>query len=306
MAAPKVRRAYRYVQPEALARIARLNLVARSVVEGFIAGLHRSPFRGFSVEFAEHREYRPGDNIKDVDWQVYGRTDRFYVKQYEEETNLKAHILLDTSSSMSYKSDEHGLTKLEYGCYLAACLSHLMIRQQDSVGLVTFDNQIRHYIAPRSTASHLSVLLQHLETLEPGTGVTTNVGRAFHDLAEFIRRRGLLIIISDLYDDLREVLRGLRHFRFKKHEVILFHVFDKWEIDFPFRKLSDFIDMETNEELQVDPRYIRQEYRRQLQDFIASYRRECSSSQIEYVQTDTSVPYDFMLFAYLAKRKRLF
>ena len=306
MAAPKVRRSYRYVQPEALARIARLNLVARSVVEGFIAGLHRSPFRGFSVEFAEHREYRPGDNIKDVDWQVYGRTDRFYVKQYEEETNLKAHILLDASSSMAYKSDEHGLTKLEYGCFLAACLSYLMIRQQDSVGLVTFDNQIRHFIPARSTTSHLSVLLQHLETLRPGTGVTTNVGKAFHDLAEFIRRRGLLIIISDLYDDPREVLRGLRHFRFKKHEVILFHIFDKWELDFPFRKLSDFIDMETNEELQVDPRYIRQEYRRQVQDFVANYRRECSSSQIEYVQTDTSVPYDFMLFAYLAKRKRLF
>jgi len=303
LAAP--RKGYRYIQPEALARVTKMNLVARSVVEGFIAGLHRSPFRGFSVEFAEHREYMPGDNIKDIDWQVFGRTDRFYVKQYEEETNLKAHILLDISSSMSYKSDEHGLTKLEYACYLAACLSYLMIRQQDSVGLVCFDKEISHYIPPRSTATHLSLVLRHLETLKTGTGVTTNVSKAFHDLAEFIRRRGLLIILSDLYDDPREVVRGLRHFRFKKHEVLLFHLFDKWELDFPFRKLSDFIDMETNEELQVDPRYIRQEYRDQVQRFIANYRRDCSMSRIEYVQTDTSVPYDLMLFAYLAKRKRL-
>ena len=299
------RKRYRYIQPEALAKVARMNLVARSVVEGFIAGLHRSPFRGFSVEFAEHREYMPGDSIKDIDWQVFGRTDRFYVKQYEEETNLKAHILLDTSSSMCYKSDEHGLTKVEYACFLAACLSYLMIRQQDSVGLVCFDREIRHYIPPRSTPTHLSLMLRHLETIPMGTGVQTNVSKAFHDLAEFIRRRGLLIILSDLYDDPREVVRGLRHFRFKKHEVLLFHLFDKWEIDFPFRKLSDFIDMETDEEIQVDPKYIREEYRSQVQRFMDDYRRDCSTSRIDYVQTDTSVPYDFMLSAYLAKRKRL-
>lgn len=304
MAAP--RKGYRYVQPEALAKVTRMNLVARAVVEGFIAGLHRSPFRGFSVEFAEHREYMPGDNLKDLDWQVFGRTDRFYIKQYEEETNLRAHILLDTSSSMSYKSDETSLTKLEYACYLAACLSYLMVRQQDSVGLVCFDDRIRTHIPPRSTPSHLSVMLRHLETLKTGTGVPTNCSKAFHDLAEFIRRRGLLIILSDLYDDPREVIRGLRHFRYKKHEVILFHIFDKWELDFPFRKLSDFIDMETNEEIQVDPRYIRDEYRKEMQGFIEGYKRDCATSQVEYVQTDTSVPYDFMLFSYLAKRKRLY
>jgi uncharacterized protein (DUF58 family) len=304
LAAPQ--RGYRYIQPEALAKVARLNLVARAVVEGFIAGLHRSPFKGFSVEFAEHREYMPGDNIKDLDWQVYGRTDRYYIKQYEEETNLRAHILIDTSSSMSYKNDENSLSKLEYACYLAACLSYLMIRQQDSVGLVCFDSQIRTHIPPRATPTHLSLMLRHLETLKNGTGVPTNCSKTFHDLAEFIRRRGLLIILSDLYDDPREVIRGLRHFRFKRHEVILFHIFDKWELDFPFRKLSDFVDMETNEEIQVDPRYVRDEYRKQIQGFIDGYKRDCSSSQVEYVQTDTSVPYDFMLFSYLAKRKRLY
>ena len=305
MAAPRERKGYRYIQPEALAKVARMNLVARSVVEGFVSGLHRSPFKGFSVEFAEHREYMPGDNIKDVDWQVFGRTDRFYVKQYEEETNLKAHILLDVSSSMTYTSDENGLTKLEYGCYLAACLSYLMIRQQDSVGLVCFDDQIRHFIPARSTPTHLNLTLRQLERIKVGTGVPTNVSKAFHDLAEFIRRRGLLIVISDLYDDPREVIRGLRHFRFKKHEVILFHIFDKWELDFPFRKLSDFVDMETNEEIQVDPRYVRDEYQKEVQRFIDGYKRDCAASRVEYVQTDTSVPYDFMLSSYLAKRKRL-
>ncbi|MFC1806375.1 DUF58 domain-containing protein [Planctomycetota bacterium] len=305
MAAPRQRKGYRYIQPEALAKIARMNLVARSVVEGFVSGLHRSPFKGFSVEFAEHREYVQGDNIKDIDWQVFGRTDSFYVKQYEEETNLKAHILLDTSSSMTYTSDENGLTKLEYACYLAACLSYLMIRQQDSVGLVCFDDQIRHYIPARSTPTHLSLMLRQLERIKVGTGVQTNVSKTFHDLAEFIRRRGLLIILSDLYDDPREVIRGLRHFRFKRHEVILFHIFDRWELDFPFRKLSDFVDMETNEEIQVDPRYVRDEYQKEIQRFIEDYRRDCSASRVEYVQTDTSVPYDFMLSSYLAKRKRL-
>ena len=305
MAAPRQRKGYRFIQPEALSKIARMNLVARSVVEGFISGLHRSPFRGFSVEFAEHREYMPGDNIKDIDWQVFGRTDRFYVKQYEEETNLKAHILLDVSSSMTYTHDENALTKLEYACYLAACLSYLMIRQQDSVGLVCFDDQIRHYIPARATPTHLSLTLRQLERIKVGTGVPTNVSKTFHDLAEFIRRRGLLIILSDLYDDPREVIRGLRHFRFKKHEVILFHILDKWELDFPFRKLSDFVDMETNEEIQVDPRYVREEYQKEIQRFIDDYKRDCSASRVEYVQTDTSVPYDFMLSAYLAKRKRL-
>jgi len=296
---------YRYIQPEALAKVARMNLVARSVVEGFIAGLHRSPFKGFSVEFAEHREYMPGDPVKDIDWQVFGRTDRLYVKQYEEETNLKAHILIDASSSMCYKSDENALSKLEYACHLAACLAYLMIRQQDSVGMICFDSQIRHHIPSRSTPTHLSLMLRHLETLKMTTGVETNVSNTFHDVAEFVRRRGLLIILSDLYDDPREVIRGLRHFRFKKHEVILFHILDKWEIDFPFRKLSDFVDMETNEEIQVDPRYVRDEYRKEIERFIEGYRRDCSASRVEYVQTDTSVPYDFMLSSYLAKRKRL-
>jgi len=203
---------------------------------------------------------------------------------------------------MGYQSGEN-VTKMEYGCYLAASLAYLMIRQQDSVGLVTFDRQIRANIPPRSTATHLNQVLKHLETLEPGE--VTNVSKTFHDLAEMIRRRGLIIIVSDLYDDEREVMRALRHFRHKRHEVIIFHVFDRAELDFPFRRLSDFVDIETRERLQIDPRYVRDEYLRQLQAFIDTYKRTCSESRIEYINTDTSVPYDFMLSAYLSKRKHL-
>lgn len=294
---------YRYLQPEAIAKLGNLNLIAKSVVEGFITGLHKSPYHGFSVEFSEHREYVPGDNIKDIDWQAFGRTDKYVVKQYQEETNLKAYVLLDTSGSMAYKSDESSLSKLEYGCFLAASLAYLMVRQQDSVGLITFNEAINLFIPPRATAVHLNLIFRKLEEIEPGQA--TNVSKAFHDLAENLKRRGLIIIISDLYDDQKEVLKGLRHFRYKKHEVIVFHIFDKWELDFPFRKLSDFIDMETNEQLQIDPKFIRQEYMEEVQTFIEQYRKDCGDSTVEYVQTDTSVPYDFMLLSYLGKRKRL-
>ena len=292
---------YRYLTPEAVARLRSMNLVARSVVEGFITGLHRSPYHGFSVEFAEHREYSPGDNIRYLDWTALARTDRYYVKQFEEETNLKAHILLDTSASMTYSSG--GLTKLEYGAYLAASLAYLMVRQQDSVGLVTFDTDIRTFIPPRSTVTHLNVLLRSLEDLKPGG--TTGVSSVFHRLAESIHRRGLIVIISDLFDDEKEVMRALRHFRHKRHEVLIFHLFDKDELEFPFQRTSSFVDLETNETLQVDPKYIRREYLAQMEAFVNSYRRDCSESRVEYVVTDTSVPYDFMLTAYLGKRKRL-
>ena len=292
---------YRYLKPEAVARLKNLNLVARSVVEGFISGLHRSPYHGFSVEFAEHREYTPGDNIKYLDWLALARTDRYFVKEFEEETNLRSYILLDVSGSMGYGSGS-GLTKFEYGCHLAASLAYLMVRQQDSVGLVTFDREIRHFIPPRGTTPHLNVLLKTLEESKPGS--VTQVSNIFHRLAETIKRRSLIIIISDLYDDEKEVMRALRHFRHKHHEVIIFHVFDRAELKFPFDHLTQFIDMETNEKLQVDPRYVRDEYLRQIDAFINGYRAECSESHVEYVVTDTSVPYDFMLTAYLGRRKR--
>ena len=292
---------YQYLKPESVARLRNMNLAARSVVEGFISGLHRSPYHGFSVEFAEHREYTPGDNVRYIDWLALARTDRYFIKQFEEETNLRCHILLDTSGSMGYGAPGR-LTKLEYGCYLAASLAYLMVRQQDSVGLVTFDNEIRNYIPPRGTMVHLNILLRRLE--EARAGQLTRVSNIFHHLAETIKRRGLIIIISDLYDDEKEVMRALRHFRHKRHEVILFHLFDRSELDFPFEKLTQFVDMETGARLQVDPRYVREDYLAQIRSFITEYRKDCSEGLIEYVVTDTSVPYDLMLTEYLGRRRR--
>ena len=292
---------YRYLRPEAVARLKNLSLTARSVVEGSVGGLHKSPYHGFSVEFAEHREYAPGDNIRYLDWLALARTDRYFVKQFDEETNLRCMILLDTSASMGYASSG-GVSKLEYGCFLAASLAYLMVRQQDSVGLVTFDNEIRHHIPPRGAETHLNVLLRRLEEVSPGE--ITRVGGIFHNLASTLKRRGLIIIISDLYDDPKEVMRGLRHFRHKRHEVILFHLFDRTELTFPFDRLTQFIDLETTERLQVDPRYVRDEYLAQIEAFINGYKRDCSEGHIEYVVTDTSVPYDRMLTEYLGRRKR--
>ncbi len=295
------RQPYKFFEPDQAERLGKLNLIARTAVEGFITGLHRSPHHGFSVEFSEHREYTSGDDLRHLDWVALARTDRYYVKQYEQETNLRAHVLLDVSGSMDYGAE--AMTKFEYGCRLASMIAYLMVRQQDMVGLVTFDRAIRSHIPPGSTAMHLDRLFNSLEEVRPG-GVTA-VSRTFHDLAEKIARRGLIIIISDLYDDPAEVMRALRHFRHNKHQVIVFHVFDQAELDLPFDKLVTFVDMETQEKLQIDPKYVRDEYKRQIEDFIGQYRRDCSDSAIEYVVASTAMPYDAMLRSYLASRQRM-
>jgi uncharacterized protein (DUF58 family) len=291
----------RFLDPEVVTKLKGLDLKARLVVEGFLTGLHRSPFRGFSVEFAEHRQYMPGDEIRRIDWKVLGKTDRFYIKEFEEETNMKGYILLDASGSMGYGSSK--LTKLEYSSLLSAALTFLLLQQQDSVGLVTFDTRIRRYIPPRSTALHLHHILKELDTL--AAGGETNVSVTFHELAERIRRRGLILIISDLLDDPREVLLSLKHFRHKKHEVIVFHILDRFELDFPFERSAVFRDMETHEEIPVHPHHLRKEYKRTVRAFMDSYKRKCRENAIDYVPIDTSTPYGFVLSSYLAKRKRL-
>jgi len=295
------RSGYKYIDPQVVAKLGRFNLIARAVVEGFVVGLHRSPYHGFSVEFADHREYVPGDNIRDLDWLALARTDRYYIKRYEEETNLKAYILLDSSASMGFRME--GLSKLQYSCYLAASLAYMMIRQQDSVGLVTFDEEIRNFIPPHSTPTHLNLILRSLEEVQPGR--KTRVSDTFHKLAENIKRRGLIVVISDLFDEPKDVVGALSHFRHKKHEVIVFHVLDKAEKEFPFDRLSDFVDMETKERIQADPRYIRSQYIKEVSAFIDTYRRDCFQMAIDYVPTDTSVPYDFMLASYLTKRMKI-
>ncbi|MEX0818502.1 MAG: DUF58 domain-containing protein [Pirellulaceae bacterium] len=301
---------YRYLDPAALARVKNLSMVARGVVEGFISGLHSSPYKGFSVEFAEHREYTRGDNLRFLDWRMLARTDRLYVKQYEEETNLKAQIILDTSGSMLYR---HGkaLSKLEYSAYLTAILAFLMTRQQDAVGLTTFDEQVQFDMPARTSPRHFGEMMRQLEGLcdrlkqhegETTPAAGTNVGDTLHRLAERFKRRCLIILISDLYDDPDAVMRALHHFRHRRHEVILFHVFDQTEIDFPFKETMRLVDMETGERLQIDPSYVREDYKRQIEEFIEFYRRSCADCQIDYVNTHTSVPYDLMLSRYLHKR----
>jgi len=292
---------YRFLEPQSLARVKNLSVVARGVVEGFISGLHSSPYKGFSVEFAEHREYTAGDDPRHLDYRMLGRTDRLFIKQYEEETNMRVQILLDTSGSMGYGYDGK-ITKLEYGSYLTAVLSYLMTRQQDSVGLTTFDTAIRLDMPARGSPRHFNEMMHRLESIVPGR--ETDIAETLHKLANRFKRRCLIVLISDLYDEPEDVLRALHHFRHRRHEVILFHVLDKAEIDFPFRDTTAFHDLETDERIQIDPAYVREEYVAQMEKFIENYRRACAEAQIDYVLTDTTVPYDFMLSQYIAKRNR--
>jgi uncharacterized protein (DUF58 family) len=295
-------RGYRFLEPAALARVRNLSLAARGVVEGFISGLHSSPYKGFSVEFAEHRKYCPGDNLRYLDWRILARSNRLYVKQFEEETNLRAHILLDVSGSMGYRMGT-GLTKLEYASYLTAVLSYLMLRQQDAVGLTAFDTQVRLDMPARSSPRHFDEMMRQLETLKAGS--RDGVASALNTLAARLKRRCLIVLVSDLYDDAAEIERALHHFRHRRHEVIVFHVLDKAELEFPFRDAATFVDLETAERLTADPAYVREEYRRQVAEFLERSRQMCASCLADYVLTDTSVPYDFMLSRFLANRARL-
>jgi len=292
---------YRYLEPTALARVKNLSVVARGVVEGFISGLHSSPYKGFSVEFAEHREYSSGDDPRYLDYRMLARTDRLYVKQYEEETNMSVQILLDTSGSMGY-SAESRLTKLEYGSYLTAVLSYLMTRQQDSVGLTTFDTAIRLDMPARGSPRHFNDMMRWLESVKPGGD--TDIAETLHRLANRFKRRCLIVLISDLYDNPEEVIRALHHFRHRRHEVILFHVLDKAEMELPFNDVIAFRDLETNQRIQVDTAYVRDTYQQQINAFIETYRRACSEGQIDYVLADTSTPYDLMLTRYIGARNK--
>lgn len=291
----------KYLNPEVVSRLSSIELKARLVVEGFIVGLHRSPYHGFSVEFAEHRQYMPGDEFKHIDWKVYAKSDKFFIKQFEEETNLKAYILLDASNSMGYKSD--GISKLEYGSYLAASLSYLTLRQQDAPGLLIYDEKIRSYIPPKGARSHINPILRQLSDTLPSSKTDASV--AFHELADRIKRRGLVVVISDLLDDPEKMLLGLKHFRHRRHEVIVFHILDPYERNFAYKSEARFRDMETGKELLTDPWQIRGEYMSRLGDYLEWISKSCRDSHIDYHLLDTSVPFDRALFGYLAKRSKL-
>ncbi len=294
-------RGRRFIKPEALARLKNLRLIARTVVEGFISGLHRSPYRGFSVEFAEYREYTPGDDLKHFDWRAFARSDRHYIKLYQEETNLKAHILLDTSASMAYRSD--GLSKLEYGSYLAASLAFLLVRQRDAVGLALFDGKLRKRLPPRASFGHLQNILLELEQVKPSAvrGITD----ALHRIAESIKRRGLVVLISDLWDEQDEVLRAVHHFRHDRHEVVVFQVLDPTEVEFPFSGNLVFEDMETGERVSLPAHLFQQEYKERFDGLMGEYKRRFAEEGVEYVVARTDEPFDWLLVRFLAKRARL-
>ena len=293
----------KYLDPETVSKLKGMEMRARMVVEGFIAGLHKSPYHGFSVEFAEHRQYMPGDNIRDIDWKVYAKSDRYYIKQYEEETNLKAYLLLDCSKSMAYKSGEL-VTKLDYAGMVSGALSFMMLRQRDAVGLVTFDEKIRSYIPPRSKSGHLHVVLNEIAAQTPSD--TTDISATLHEMAERIKRRGLVIIMSDLLDDAEKIISGLKHFRYNKHDVIVFHILDPRERDFAFPREAIFKDMETGEEVTTLPYQIKKDFARQVQAFSDEIASACRQSNIDYFLIDTSTPFDKALYAFLSKRERLY
>ncbi len=292
----------KYLQPDVVAKLVNMELVARLVVEGFITGLHKSPYHGFSVEFAEHRQYMPGDEIKHLDWKIYGKTDRYYIKQFEEETNLKAYIIVDASKSMAFSS-EGRISKLEYASYITAALSHLMIQQRDAVGLTIYDEKIRTHLPPHATKSYLREILKQLENLEPGN--KTGTANSLHEIAERIKRRGLAIILSDLFDQQDEVMTALRHFRHKKNEVIVMQILDPLERSFAFGRDAVFKDLETSEELTTQPWHIQKAYQESIKSFLQSYKRSCRENAIDYVLLDTSTPFDVALFEYLHKRQRM-
>ena len=291
---------HKYFDPKSLERVASLPLLARGVVEGFISGLHRSPFHGSSVEFSEYRKYVKGDDLKHLDWKAYGKSGKLYVKLYEEETNLRTTILLDTSASMDYASG--GMRKADYGALLAASLAYLMVRQQDTVGLATFDHVIRKNLPPGAGALHLNELLTVLDRME--VGETTGIAKPLHDMAEMVKRRGLIILISDLLDEPDEVMKGLLHFRHKKHEVIVFHLVDPDERTFPFRGPVTFRDLESGQRMDVTPEAVREEYRKAFEAFIDRYRKGAADARVDYVLADTSVPFDHLLASFLSKRAR--
>lgn len=292
----------KYLKPEVVAKLSNMELVARLVVEGFITGLHKSPYHGFSVEFAEHRQYMPGDEIKHLDWKIYGRTDRYYIKQFEEETNLKSYLILDGSRSMAYASDGR-LTKLEYGSYVAAALAQLMVQQRDAVGLTVFDENVRIHMPPHATKSYLKEILKQLGRLKAGK--KTGTANSLHEVAERIKRRGLVIILSDLFDNPHEVMGALRHFRHKKNEVIVMQVLDPMERSFAFGRDAVFKDLETAEELMTQPWHIQKAYREEMKKFLESTKRDCRENDIDYVLLDTATPFDVALFEYLHRRQRL-
>jgi len=304
------------LEPSFLSKLQGLDMIARMIVEGFLTGLHKSPYHGFSVEFAEHRQYMPGDPIRHVDWKVYAKSDRFYIKEYEQETNLRSYLMLDVSSSIPFTGEEGRIEKIRYGTWLAAALAYLMLQQQDAVGLLLFSDRIHKVIPARSARSHLRILFGAMEValreaLEAASQKgdqlrRTDMGPCLEALADRTPRRGLMILISDLWDsNPARVMRALKHFRHLEHEVVVLHLQDPREDRFDYRDETIFVDMETGEKLSLQPWEVRKDYKRLMAERIAYYKKECGENRIEYERILTDTPFDAALLRYLEKRSRL-
>jgi len=314
--------AEKYLRPEVIAQVARLDLRAKFIVQGFLTGLHNSPFHGFSVEFSEHRKYNPGDDLKTLDWNVYAKTGKYFVKKYQAETNMTGYLVMDLSKSMDWNGraaareakvrlntpapggSDATLTKFDYGVCLAAALGYLMIHQQDPVGLVAFDSKLTTVVPPKSKRSQLGIILSVLANLKP-TG-ETNIGGSLIQLASMIKGKSLIMVFSDLITDPEPVLQSLYRLRFAGHEVILFHILDELEVNFPITGLVDFEDVESPEHMEIDAAGIRDDYLAAVTELREHYKRECAAANIDYVAMDTSVGFDKALLDYLVLRQRRF
>ncbi len=286
-----------------LTSLSKIGLRARTVVDGFITGSHRSRSHGWNVEFAEFREYVKGDDIRHIDWKVYARTDRYFIKEFEEDTSMKTYLLLDQSRSMAFSGSRGGMTKLEYSALVASALSYLLIRQMDSVGLLTFDEELGEYLPPRSSLVQLNRIWQKLEQLEPKQ--KTAIPTILRNLAASIKRRGLIVLISDLLDDPVEVLKGLGHFRIRKCEVIVFHILDRAELDFPYHEHLRFSELESDRKMNVHSRAIRKSYLDSMQNYLTAIREGCFRANLDYMLWATDEPLERMLYEFLLRRQRI-
>jgi uncharacterized protein (DUF58 family) len=324
----------KYLIPNVIARLSNMELRAKLVVEGFMAGLHKSPYHGFSVEFAEHRQYIPGDDLKFLDWKIFARTERYYIKQFEEETNLKSYICLDVSKSMDFssqsskgeqtvktktknlfkkvlnksfestaKNSDGIITKLEYASYLAASLAYLMLMQRDAISLTTYDVKRQNYIPPRATPNNLRQILNALASVQPSN--QTGTANSLNEIASGIKRRGLVIVLSDLFDEPEEVVKSLKHFRFMNNEVIVFQILDPIEMNFLEGNPVTLIDMETKEEMYSQPFAIQKAYKETIKEFLENYKSQLKNNGIDYQVLSTETPFDKALLTYLSKRAKL-
>ncbi|MHC4361463.1 MAG: DUF58 domain-containing protein [Planctomycetota bacterium] len=292
----------KYLDPVLLSKLANMDLVARCAVEGFFSGMHPSPFHGFSVEYSDHRDYHPGDELKFLDWKMFGRSDKMYIKQFQQETNVTVYILLDSSKSMSFAGDG-SVSKIDYGSFLAAALSYLMLGQGDSAALVLFAEKVRKQIPPRSRRTHLNVILTALQQNKPAG--QTRLAEVLHTVAETTKRRGLVILISDLLDDTVGIYKGLSHLRYLSHDVIIFHTMDHQELNLDYEGLIQFEDLESRATIRTFPESLRSAYRKRVAEFVDDVEKTAGKSEIDYCLLDTSEPLDKALIAYLAKRKRM-